>query len=57
MPEGEDLHLLVLDPQMNQKKMSFQENNAIFLIQPFCIHISSKAFIAVFPLEVMEYVC
>jgi hypothetical protein len=57
VPEGEDLHLLVLDPQMNQKKMSFQENNAIFLIQPFCIRISSKAFIAVFPLEVMEYVC
>jgi len=57
VPEGEDLHLLALDLQMNQKMMSFPENNAIFLIRPFCIHISFKAFLAVFPLEVMGYVC
>lgn len=53
MPEQEGLHLLVLDLQMNRKKMFFQENNAIFLIQPFCIRISSKASIAVFPLAAM----
>jgi hypothetical protein len=57
MPEGEGLHLLVLALQMNQKKMSFLANNAIFLIQPFCIRIGSRAFIAVFQLVMKECVC
>jgi hypothetical protein len=54
VPEGEDLHWLVLDLQMNQKKMSFLANNTVFPIQLFCTHINSRAFLAVSPLESVE---